>query len=420
MAERVPIWYNVLGGLAGSAEAHGTVQNIAAQLHEELNLSLAIAVAEHDSDEIVCVASSGPAAPPIGTKLSVEQGICAACVRQNRLQLSNDTAIDPMLSAELCARLRIRSILSIPLRRHSRCVGLLGAFSDVAGRFELSLIERLRTEAARIECLFKTSPNVSARASEHIEFGFEAPKLESGELARASSEYRSWLGGFLAYARPISIAALTGCAFTMVTILPRTARSKTSVPHQQVLETAQQALHAGEGDDANFISNLNADNSKLQDLRQRANSGNVGAQRLLAARYERGDGLLRDSLKACVWYIIAGSNGDLEAKDRAVRLSHRLSQFQIAEIRFNVGKMYAQGTGVHRDLVAAYSWFTLAQAAGDIRARDEQEQLEASMTREQISEGLRRASDWLLAHRSGAGQHTRELAAIPQRWRSAR
>jgi localization factor PodJL len=141
---------------------------------------------------------------------------------------------------------------------------------------------------------------------------------------------------------------------------------------------------------------------------------------MLAARYEKGDGLQRDSLKACVWYIIAGSNGDLAAKDRAVRLSHRLPQFQIAEIRFNVGKMYVQGTGVPRDLVAAYSWFALAQAAGDVRARDEQEKLEASMTREQVSEGLGRASDWLLAHRSAAGQHTRELAAIPQGSRSSR
>ena len=71
-----------------------------------------------------------------------------------------------------------------------------------------------------------------------------------------------------------------------------------------------------------------------------------------------------------------------------------------------------QGTGVRRDLVAAYSWFSLAQAAGDVRAHDEQQKLEALMSREQVSAGLRRASDWLLAHQSGAGRHTRELAAI--------
>lgn len=425
MAERVPVWYDVDGGQSTSAETHGTLQNTAAQLHRELNLSLAIAIAEHGGDEIRCVASSGPAAPPVGTKLSLEQGICAACVRQNRMQLSNDTGIDPMLSAELCARLRIRSILSIPLRRDSMCVGFVGAFSDIAGRFELSLIERIRSEAARIEHLFSAhmagTPNLSACAtSKDTEFGLEAAVVESCELARISSEYRSRLAGFVAYARPISIVALTGCAFLMVTILPRTARSGTSVAPQQVVETPQQPLQVGHREAANFIDSPGAYDSKLQDLRQRANSGDVGAQTMLAARYEKGDGLQRDSLKACVWYIIAGSNGDLAAKDRAVRLSHRLPQFQIAEIRFNVGKMYVQGTGVPRDLVAAYSWFALAQAAGDVRARDEQEKLEASMTREQVSEGLGRASDWLLAHRSAAGQHTRELAAIPQGSRSSR
>jgi hypothetical protein len=289
----------------------------------------------------------------------------------------------------------------------------------------LSLIKRIRTEAARIEQLFNEEivgkGNLSPCATpKHVEIGIETSTAESCELATASSGYRSGLGRFVPFARPISIAAVTGCAFLAVTMLPRTARSKTPLAHQQVIETTQQPMQARRGEAANFINGPNEDNSQLHQLRQRANSGNVGAQALLAARYERGDGLQRDLLKACVWYIIAGSNGDVEAKDRAVRLSRRLPQFQIAEIRFNVGKMYVQGTGVPRDLVTAYSWFALAQAAGGVRTRDEQKQLEASMTHEQISEGLRRASDWLLGHRSGAGQHTRELAAIPQRWRSGR
>lgn len=95
------------------------------------------------------------------------------------------------------------------------------------------------------------------------------------------------------------------------------------------------------------------------------------------------------------------AQGDLAAKDQAVRLSRRLLQFQIAEIRFNVGRMHMQGTRVKGDLVSAYSRFVLAQAAGDVRARDEQEKLKASMSSEQVSAGLRRASDWLFAHRSG-------------------
>ena len=76
--------------------------------------------------------------------------------------------------------------------------------------------------------------------------------------------------------------------------------------------------------------------------------------RLVGEEHGYGDGLERDVLKACVWYTIAGAQGDVAAKDQAVRLSRRLPQFQIPEIRFNVGKMDMQVTDVNRDLLSAY------------------------------------------------------------------
>ena len=401
MAERVPIWYDVHRGRSTSAETYGKFQKAAAELHRQLNLSVAVALAENDSAEIKCVASSGPAAPPIGTRASSKDGICAACVRQNRLQLSNDTAVDPMLSGELCARLGIRSILAVPLRRDSRCIGFVVAFSDVRHRFDPLLIERFRSEAARVEQHLKkesaATPNLSSRViSENLEFRVTAHVP------------------IAAHARSLSIAALTCCALMIALVVPRAARSKTSVVRHRSAETVEQSLHVTQAEAANFRDSTNIKNSELRDLRQRADAGDVSAQMSLAARYEGGDGLERDSLKACVWYIIAGANGNLAAKDRAVHLSHRLPQFQIAEIRFNIGKMYMQGIGVEPDLVTSYSWFALAHAAGDVRAHDEQERLETAMSREQVSAGLRHASDWLLAHRSGVGQRPRELAGIPQ------
>lgn len=427
MAERVPIWYAVDGGQSTSVEIYRNLQNASAQLHRELNLSVAIAIAERAGDEISCVAGCGPAAPPIGTKVSLEHGICAACVRQNRLQLSNDTAIDPMLSGELCVRLGIRSILSVPLRENLRCIGFVAAFSDTPHRFDLLLLERIRTEAATIERHLAGEISAADPATRAVAKAFEfrgereALSPEPWVNAGVASGYKNQAAGtFAAYGRPTSIAVLTCFAIAMVAAAPRVVRSKTSIAHHPAAEISEKSAHVAPTEAANFKGSTNTDDSRLRDLRERANSGDVGAQALLAARYERGDRLGRDALKACVWYIIAGANGDLAAKGRAVRLSHRLPQFQIAEIRFNVGKMYMQGIGVKRDPVSAYSWFALAQAAGDVRARGEQEKLETSMSRDQVSAGLRRASDWLLAHRSGAGQHTRELAAIPWNSRAAR
>ena len=426
MAEAVPIWYDVHRGQSILAEHYQTLQNAAEQLHGETNLSVAIALAESEGAGIKCIASSGPAAPPIGA-VSSGHGICATCVRQNRVQLCNDAAMDPVVSRELCERLGIRSILSVPLRRDSRCVGFVAAFSDAPHRFDLPAIERIRAQAARIEEHVRLraagSLSLSNRAiSKDVERRLEAEGriVDACYIDGASSETRRLFANpFVARLRPVSIAALTFLTLLFVAVLPRAARSKTSA-HGQTVETSEGALHIGHAETARIADISNAVDAGSSGLWQRAASGDVRAQTSVAARYEKGDGLKRDSIKACVWYIIAGANGDLAAKDRAVRISHRLPQFQIAEIRFNVGKMYIRGIGVKRDLVAAYSWFALAGAAGDIRARDQEEKLEAGMTQEQVSEALRRASDWLLAHRFGALQHTRELAAIPQSSRSAR
>ena len=67
--------------------------------------------------------------------------------------------------------------------------------------------------------------------------------------------------------------------------------------------------------------------------------------------------------------------------------------------RFNVGKMFVKGTAVPADSVAAYSWFELAKAAGDIRADAEQAKLAAIMRPAEIAEARDRAAAWLQAHR---------------------
>jgi hypothetical protein len=396
-----------------------------AQLHRDLSISIAIAAATDERDGIECVASSGALAPPVGTRMSSEHGICAACVRQNRLQLSNDTVSDPMLPRELCARLGIRSILAVPLRRNLMSIGFVAAFSDLPHQFDVRLTTQIRTEAATIERLLagniwaeRASACDNSRDS-HFQFDRETLSVGSYADAGIASDYQGRdATAFAAYARLASIAVLASCAIALGALAPRGVRSKTSPAHYPVGERAQAQVLLRTAAPI-LINGLKNDDSKLRDLRQRANAGDSVAQISLAARYEKADGPERDPLKACVWYIIAAANGDIAAKDRAVRLSHRLPQFQIAEIRFNVGKMYIEGAGVKRDLVAAYSWFALAQAAGEVRAHDEQQKLEALMSREQVSAGLRRASDWLLAHQPGAGQHTRELAAISRNTHSA-
>lgn len=403
MAERVPIWYSIRGREIRSIE-DSVLQRIASQLEKELDVSVAIAC-DLGGRAIKCVAATGPQAPPIGTILDPDQGICAACVRQNRLQLSNDTVADRTVVQPLCKQLSIRSVLVVPLRNASRCVGFLAAFADTAHRFNLPLIERIRDQAQCVERHLAGKKHrrlniLPTRAtSKSTE---ENVRAEAKFLGATSSvaDRNTGRGTALGWPRPVSIAVLTFCALFIAANVLRIGRVNFHQPPEQARVSVKPSIPTASApiDGAATIPETAGD-PELHRLSQRAQQGDIGAQMLLARRYEHA-GLRRDVLKACAWYIIAGANGDLAAKHEAVRLSHGLQQYEIAEIRFNVGKIYMDGNGVSRDLVEAYSWFALAQAAGDVRARTEQEKLESMMSRQQVQDALQKASSWLLTHRS--------------------
>src|SRR5690242_6418112 len=323
LAERVPIWYQVNDGQQLPVEARPHLQSIAAQLHRELNLCIAIAYADDEGGEIRCAASSGPAAPIIGTSLNLQGGICAACVRQNRLQLSHDTAADPMVSRQLCQRLGIRSILAVPLRRGTKCLGFLAAFSDVADRFDLALIERIRNEAAKIE--EHLTPITSPRCNFLSDLATpEATRSEAvvplfGDYAREQYLAADRRNLAVTFTSPLSIATVASCALLMITLVPSVIRYKAS-PNSPAARTEEASIQVRNAAVTHADPTTSADDPTLRRLREQADVGDVRAQVSLATRYEKGASVPRDPLKASVWYIIAGANGELTAKLQAVRL----------------------------------------------------------------------------------------------------
>jgi len=69
--------------------------------------------------------------------------------------------------------------------------------------------------------------------------------------------------------------------------------------------------------------------------------------------------------------------------------------------QYNLGEMYENGQGVTQDYVQAHMWFNLAASrfpATEKDMRDKavegRDRVAATMTREQIAEAQRRASDW--------------------------
>jgi len=131
-------------------------------------------------------------------------------------------------------------------------------------------------------------------------------------------------------------------------------------------------------------------------LQNKARAGDSKAQIALAKRFETGNGVDRNLTKAYWWYIVAAESGNDSARQAIGPLTSKLTAAQIAAVRFEIARMYANAIGVRRrDPVAAYTWMVLAEAAGDRRAKAEQNRLAASMRPQEIAEAQTRASYWL-------------------------
>ncbi len=105
-------------------------------------------------------------------------------------------------------------------------------------------------------------------------------------------------------------------------------------------------------------------------FKQAAEQGDVDSQYSLGVRYAKGDHVQQNFGEAVKWFSMAAQQGQPDAQ---VSLSRR----------------YANGEGVQKDVVEAYKWATVAGTYWS--AQGMRDQLEKTMTPEQIIEGKNRA-----------------------------
>jgi hypothetical protein len=140
------------------------------------------------------------------------------------------------------------------------------------------------------------------------------------------------------------------------------------------------------------------------------------AQRELAIRYFRGDGVPKDATLAAAWLLKAAEQGDPESQTllaamyslgegvpedaaKAVEWYRKAAEQGFATAQLGLGVKYAQGNGVARNVVEAHKWTNLAAASGAPQARDRLEELEEAMTAEELADAEKLAREWLAAHR---------------------
>lgn len=133
-----------------------------------------------EGDEMVCRASTGASAPPVGARLQVRSGLTGESIARRQLLRCDNAENDPRVNLETCREMGIASIVVMPLmRRNGQVRGLFELFSDHPYAFEerdLSALERMadltltaldfseslpKDGSARVPVLERASPGLS-------------------------------------------------------------------------------------------------------------------------------------------------------------------------------------------------------------------------------------------------------------------
>jgi len=145
--------------------------------------------------------------------------------------------------------------------------------------------------------------------------------------------------------------------------------------------------------DAQFLLglrySLGADAARaLESYRLAADRGNALAQFNLAVIYELGQGVEADCAEATKWFLKAAEQGDAGGQLQMGKRCHRGSFAPLAQ-------------DARESRIEAYKWFKLAAAQGYKDSEMHCEQIGLAMTREERTEGQRRAG--MPAPRMNAG-----------------
>lgn len=348
----------------------------------------AIAIADKDPDFMICRASSGADAPPVGARLQVGSGFSGECVRTGMLLRCDDTETDARVDRESCRALGIRSMLAAPVRAGGKSIGILEVFSGQANTFSESdsrVLQRLvetvlaavnrTTRAVDLPALggprpdrfgptlgsvlFASTPEEEKKAEtsqEKSSSGVSLPTSHLVILVCAAAVIFLVLGYNLA---PLIQSKLEERGHPIQTVLASSQPPKSSLAQPPAIETVSFDL-----------------------MRQMAQNGDPAAENALALRYFQGDeknGIVRDEKQAFRWFSRAANDGSLSAQAK-------------------LGFLYWGGRGVHKDPNLAYFWTAVARTRGDQENKDLAAVLGAGMTRKQAAVIEQQADLWLQQH----------------------
>src|SRR5690348_1286811 len=417
-----------------SAQAPWTAATDLDALARELLVSVAatgLAIAHQESDlpkSVVCAVSVGTCVPPRGAQVDPNSGISGRCLREGRTQRTYDAHVDPRVERSVIERLGIRSLVAAPIFVGTRCIGLIEAVSHQPGHFDADRVALVENAADAAAELLRTQPKPPEDLTPHssqlpssieavpepdspppsngIEESAESELIRSSSVSYATNGPRvgdqppTRLGNFASWCFVAVVLSIAIIATSYVLYLHTRRQSTISTKAARNSPSALPASAATQSQKPTTVhppapGKSGTDSSALSEA---ASRGVISDQLKLAEAYLNGEGLPRNAEKAASWYIMAGENGSAKAKRRSIEVTRGMAPFEIGQIRFDVGKMFMNGIGTRSDNVAAYTWFELAKAAGEVRADGEEQILKTRMQLPQVEQAKRRASTWLQSH----------------------
>ena len=351
----------------------------------------AIALAAKDPGTMICRASAGPSAPPVGATLQVGSGFSGECVRTGRMLRCDDTETDERVDPQSCSALGIRSMLAAPIRLGERVVGLLEVFSaqpNAFGENDSAVLQRFAetivaavNRAVRVHQPAPAPASPKSSAPPGILFARDPEPKPEGKDASADADK---VGGirlprvhlyFLVVVAAIIFLVL---GYTLAPWIQEKLQGRGRIGEQTVLASTHAPPQA-----IVVPATPSIETATLDQLRQFADKGEPSAEYALGMRYASGDGVKQDDKQAASWFLKASENGNVKAQAA-------------------LGTRYWGGRGVPASLTQAYFWTVLARAAGDPNSKTFAEILSSRMTHAQAAAIEQKAEIWYEQHESTA------------------
>ncbi len=365
----------------------------------------AIAIAGKDPQTMICRASAGESAPPVGAALHIGAGFSGECVRTASLLRCDDAGSDNRVDRESCRALGIRSMLAAPVKLGERVIGLLEVFSAESAAFDekdASVLQRFAEMV--LAAMNRVAKKISIPVPEPKPFQAPAGSVLFAQAPPEPMEDTGYkdkdeipddqdnVGGIRL---PRAHLYLLICAAATIFL----ALGFLSAPWIQprIQPWLQEKLHsrARLGEETVLASSAPADSGQaaskvaavdlatIDQLRDMAQHGDAAAEDRLGRLYAEGDekqGIAPNDKEAARWFSSAAEHGSVSAQ-------------------YKLGLLYWGGHhGLPKDMNRAYFWAVLARAGGQEGSKDLAIFLANGMTRAQAAAIEEQADAWYRQH----------------------